>query len=372
MYPGNTPGVPVSSIPVPATEPSQAYSPTSPAVHDAPDRLALLQQAYLLEQLESHGDIGETAAALNRRITKTARRELELTAEVANDLRVTLAERGYLAATKEGHTVRYAITESGRAYLASLDRPTLSGRSKPATSVDESAISDEIRNAQRAYLLLQLLDADGATLTKGEANHLIPSKLQTSLSLKPATANLRRAKLAERGYLRITKSGRSEAYSLTLDGLEYLAAGAQHLAHADFVVKGKTLNALVAAARESPFQGGQRTAPAAAADAQPEKATLENAVLVEFEELRREHYGRSGLVPIHEVRQRINQRFGPASGRHEVLDEVILGLWRQKRLGVEGISDLSLATPAQLNDSIPGVSGPLFYLEAPREQPVTV
>jgi DNA-binding PadR family transcriptional regulator len=332
----------------------------------------LLPQAYLLEQLVSHGGTGETAAALNRRITKTAQRELGLTAKVANDLRATLAERGYLAATKERRAVRYALTESGRAYLASLERPTLSGRAKPATAMDEAAISDEIRKAQNAYLLLQLLDADGATLTKGEANHLIPGKLQTSLSLKPATANLRRAKLAERGYLRITKNGRSEVYSLTPDGLEYLAAGAQHLAHADFAVKGKTLNALVAAARELPFQGSQRTAPAAAAEAQPNKATLENAVLAEFEELRRERYGRSGLVPIHEVRQRISQRFGTAAGQHEVLDEVILGLWRQKRLGVEGISDLSLATPAQLNDAIPGVSGPLFYLEATREQPVTL
>ena len=97
--------------------------------------------------------------------------------------------------------------------MATLERPMLSGGAKPATAMDEAAVSDEIRKAQNAYLLLQLLDVDGATLIKGEANHLIPGKLQTSLSLKPATANLRRAKLAERGYLRITKSGRSEMYS---------------------------------------------------------------------------------------------------------------------------------------------------------------
>jgi predicted transcriptional regulator len=372
MDQGNAPGTPMSLTPVPVTEPSQADSPTPAAAYDAPDRLALLPQAYLLEQLVPHGGTGETAAALNRRITKTARCELGLTAKVANDLRATLAERGYLTATKEGCTIRYSITESGGAYLATLERPMLSGGAKPATAMDEAAVSDEIRKAQNAYLLLQLLDVDGATLIKGEANHLIPGKLQTSLGLKPAAANLRRAKLAERGYLRITKSGRSEVYSLTPDGLEYLAAGAQHLAHADFVVKGKTLNALVAAARELPFQESQRTAPAAVADAQPDRATLENAVIAEFEELRRERHGRSGLVPIHEVRQRISQRFGPAAGQHEVLDEVILGLWRQKRLGVEGISDLSQATPAQLNDAIPSDSGPLFYLEAPREQPVTL
>jgi predicted transcriptional regulator len=332
----------------------------------------LFAQAYLLEQLVSHGDTGESAAALNRKITKTAQRELRLTAKVANDLRASLAERGHLAATKEGRTIRYALTESGRAYLASLERPRLSGRAKPATAIDEAGFSDEIRDAQNAYLLLQLLNADGRTLTKGDANHLIPAKLQTSLSLKPAAANLRRVKLSERGYLRITKNGRSEVYSLTPDGLEYLAAGAQHLAYADFVVKGKTLNALVTAARELPFQGSQGTESATVADAQPDKATLENAVLAEFEELRREHHGRSGLVPIHEVRQRIRERFGSVAGRHEVLDEIILGLWRQKRLGVEGISDLSLATPEQLNDAIPRGSSPLFYLEAPREQPVTL
>ncbi len=332
----------------------------------------MLRQAYLLEQLVSHGDTGEKAAALNRKITKTAQRELGLTAKVANDLRVTLAERDYLAATKEGRTVRYNITEAGRIYLASLERPVLSGRTKSTAALDEAAISDEIRNAQNAYLLLQLLDADGETMDKGEANRLIRRKLQTSLSLKPATANLRRVKLAERGYVRIIPKGRSEEYKLTPDGLEYLAAGAQHLAHADFVVKGKTLNALVAAARELPFQGSQHTARAAVVGEQPDKATLENGVLAEFEELRRERYGYSGLVPIHEVRQRVSQRFGSAAGQHEILDEIILGLWRQKRLGVEGISDLSLATPAQLNDAIPSVSGPLFYLEAPREQPVTL
>jgi DNA-binding PadR family transcriptional regulator len=371
MDPGKASGILVPSTPVSMSEPAQTDSSTPLAAHDAPDRLASLRQAYLLEQLESQGSTRETATVLNRRITKVARRELGLTAKVANDLRATLTEQGYLVVTKEGRTVRYAITESGRAYLASLERPTLSGRVKPAAALDESAISDEIRNAQSAYLLLQLLDADGATLTKAEANHLIPRKLQASLSLKPATANLRRAKLAERGYLRIAKSGRSEAYSLTPDGLEYLAAGTQHLDHAAFVVKGKTLNSLVSAARELPFQGSQRTAPAVAA-APPEKATLENAVLAEFEQLHRKRYGRSGLVPIHEVRQRISQRFGSAASQHEVLDEVILDLWRQKRLGVEGISDLSLATPAQLNDAIPTDSGPLFYLETPREQPVTL
>jgi DNA-binding PadR family transcriptional regulator len=371
MDQGNATGVRASATPEPGTPPLQGDSAFAAAAQDAPDRAVLLQEAYLLEQLASHHGTGGMAAALNRRISKPAQRDLRLTAKVANAVRASLAERGYLAANRQGRTVRYAITDSGRSYLAGLERPMLSGRGKPAPSIDDSTIPDEIREGQNAYLLLQLLNAEGETLTRGEANKRIPRPLQTRLSLTPASANARRAKLAERGYLRIASSGRNEVYSLTRDGVEYLAAGAQHLAHADFVVKGKTLNALVAAARESPFQAGQASAPASTASAPPDQATLELAVLAEFEELHRECHGRSGLVPIHEVRQRIAQRFGPAAGRHDVLDEVILGLWRQKRLGLEGISDLSLATPAQLNDAIPGVSGPLFYLEAPREQPVT-
>jgi hypothetical protein len=94
------------------------------------------------------------------------------------------------------------------------------------------------------------------------------------------------------------------------------------------------------------------------------------AVLAEFQELWRERHGRSGLVPIHEIRQRIADRFGTAASRHDVLDEVILNLWRQKRLGLEAISDLAGATEQQLNASIPGVHGTLFYLEAPHEQSV--
>jgi hypothetical protein len=102
----------------------------------------------------------------------------------------------------------------------------------------------------------------------------------------------------------------------------------------------------------------------------PSQSELAEAVMAEFRDLRRERHGSSGLVPIHEIRQRIVERFGPTAGRHDLLDEVILGLWRSQRLGLEGISDLGKATNQQLNDGIPGVSGTLFYLETPREQPV--
>jgi DNA-binding PadR family transcriptional regulator len=328
----------------------------------------MLQRAFLLMQLESHADGAESLGPLNKQIGKAAQRELGLTAGVANGVRAKLAAEGFLAAAKLGSTFRYSLTDAGRAYLASLERPALSGRAKTTPPV-ESNVPEEIRDGQNGYLLLQLLSADGEMLTRSDANKLIPENLRSSLSLTPANANIRRAKLAERGYLRVSRIGRSEIYSLTPDGLEYLAAGARHLDHLEFPVKGKALNALVAAARESSFRPEQPSTGSTPVGAPPDKATLENQVLIEFEELRRERHGRSGLVPIHEVRQRIVERFGPPAGRHDVLDEVILGLWRQQRLGLEGISDLSQATPAQLSDAIPGVSGPLFYLETIREQP---
>ena len=164
-------------------------------------------------------------------------------------------------------------------------------------------------------------------------------------------------------------AGRSEAYTLTPDGLDYLAGVTTHLKHATFKLKGNTLNALVTA-RESSFERDRTTSPTVPERPIPSQTELAEAVLAEFQELRRERHGHSGLVPIHEVRQRIADRFGPAAGRHDVLDEVIRGLWRQQRLALEAISDLGDATEQQLNDSIPGISGTLFYLEAPREQPV--
>jgi predicted transcriptional regulator len=343
----------------------EAPTPRSEA---APDQMILLQQAYLLEQLAVEG-ANKTPGELNKKITAAAKRELELTADVANKVRRELAERGDLEMSKKGRRVSYALSATGRVYLAGLERPAVRGRTNQASAINEAVISPEVREAQKAYLLLQLLDADGQPLSRGEANR-IPDELRNSLGLKPAVANYRRAKLAEQGYVRITSSGRTEHYSLTRDGLDYLAAGAGHLDHAKFTLKGKTLRTLVAAARDSSFKGDRPPGSVSRERPAPSPSELAEAVLAEFQELRRERHGRDGLVPIHEVRQRMAQHFGSVAARHDVLDDVVLGLWRKKRLSLVAISDLGDATEQQLNESIQGVHGTLFYLEAPREQPV--
>jgi hypothetical protein len=226
-----------------------------------------------------------------------------------------------------------------------------------------------LREGQKAYLLLQLLDSDGHTLSQGDANR-IPKPLVRTLGLTPDVANYRRTKLEGQGYLKISQIGRTQQYSLLPDGVDYLTAGANHLDHAAVTLKGRTLNALVAAARESSFDCDKPTPSPASAQRLPSTAELEEAVLAAFQELLRERHPRSGLVPIHEVRQSVAERFGTGAARHDVLDEVVMHLWRSQRIGLEGISDLSKATEQQLNDSIQGINSTFFYLEVPREQPI--
>lgn len=329
--------------------------------------IAILQRAFLLGQLANQGTGSKSAGELNKKLPADARRKLHLTNDVAAKIRDELAEEKYLEKRKEGRKLMFAITESGRAYLTGLEQPVLFGRTKKQVSVDEDAIPPDLREGQRAYLLLQLLDAEGQSLTQGEANKNIRRELVASLGLNPAVANFRRSKLAEQGYIKIEPIARSTRYSLTPDGRDYLFAGARHIDHALITLKGKTLNALVSGARDSSFD---RDAPTLIVPHAPSPTELAEAVQDEFRVLLRERHGRSGLVPIHEVRQRIAARFGETAARHDVLDEVILALWREHRLGLEGISDLSSATEQQLNDSIQGVNTTLFYLEVLREQPV--
>jgi hypothetical protein len=239
---------------------------------------------------------------------------------------------------------------------------------------DEAMITEELREAQKAYLLLQLFDADNQTLTRGEANKFRDLRKSAKISLsfaKAAVPNYRRERLAEMGYLKVTP-GRTISYTLLPDGRDYLAACVRHLGHNDFkfTIKGKTLNALIAAASEPSFRTEPAPTKPISEQVIPDAAQLAEAVMAEFEDLCRERHGRSGLVPIHEVRQRITERFGAAAGRHDVLDEVILALWRDKRVGLEGISDLGSATEQQLNDSIPGVGNTIFYLEVPSGQSI--
>jgi hypothetical protein len=71
------------------------------------------------------------------------------------------------------------------------------------------------------------------------------------------------------------------------------------------------------------------------------------------------------------VRAEVRRRLGEAAGRHDHFDEVVLGLWRAKRLRLTPIADPGRATAEELQDAIPGVGETLFYLE-PAHEPAPV
>jgi DNA-binding PadR family transcriptional regulator len=255
------------SLPQPAPQAQPGPSGDQAPAPTDPNRLVLLQQAFVLEQLEQEGSAGTSDGELNRQIPVGVRRELQLDNDLASRLRRQLAEKGYLEPTRQGRKVSYRLTDAGRTYLAGLERPGLAGRGRRVAAVDEAAIADELREAQKAYLLLQLLNADNQPVSRAEANK-IPQQLSAALGLDPAVANYRRARLAEQGYIRITRTGRGEQYTLTPDGYDYLLAGARHLPDVVIPLKGKTINTLVAAAREASFER-ERPAPQPASQQAP-------------------------------------------------------------------------------------------------------
>lgn len=91
---------------------------------------------------------------------------------------------------------------------------------------------------------------------------------------------------------------------------------------------------------------------------------LASEVLEAFAELKREKYGHSGLVPIPEIRRSIAARLGPESARHDVLDDVIKGLVRDRKLNIIPLNDATGVSIEDRNEGIPGSQETWFYLES--------
>ncbi len=134
------------------------------------------------------------------------------------------------------------------------------------------------------------------------------------------------------------------------------------------VLKGRVLNELMEAARDAAkeFEPGSSTgqSPMTAGESMaPSSQEIERAVMDAFEELRREKYSMSGMVPIHEIRQRIRERVGADAAGHEVLDEAMQRMRRAGRLRLVPLTDQGNVTPEQMQDAIPGEGETLFYVE---------
>src|SRR5262245_57046753 len=91
----------------PAPEPEPEGLATPAPSPSAPARLALLQEAFLLEQVATQGTGGMTGGELNRKIGAAVRRELQLSPDVAGKVRGRLSEQGYLATRKNGRKILF-------------------------------------------------------------------------------------------------------------------------------------------------------------------------------------------------------------------------------------------------------------------------
>lgn len=212
---------------------------------DSDANLAQYQHSFLLQQLEDAPGHSLTRADANRALRADVRRRLGLTVDLANQIREELADDRLIRIRTVNRNHIYELTAPGRRYLRTLplvqDRPTMQSR--------VTTVGGEVRDYQRAYLLLQLFRAPEMTLSSKEANRFDRITRET-LSLNAATAKEVRRSLAKHGYLEIESHGRSETLMLTREGVALLGTLRYH-PEMELRLTGEELNELLAAARAS-------------------------------------------------------------------------------------------------------------------------
>jgi predicted transcriptional regulator len=336
----------------------------SPAV---PSVASLPQQAFVLQRLADAPARRLTRGEVNKKCSVQPAKRIGLGDKSALDgLVAYLANAGFIRAGKQGRSVVIELTEMGQAHLQTLEpvpaRVTGRGEFKPPSS-------DAVASGRRSFLLLQMFLAPQQRLAQNEANRKLGTLGTKYLDLNAATAQALRQQLAAEGLLTITKTGRQEVCSLTTAGV--LALGALPIYEAgEFRLTGKQLNGLLEAARDAALQFQNPAPVASPPPAESGPTTLGQMIFDQLEELRRDKYHRTGLVPLFEVRRRVRERFGEESARHSVFDEAMQELRRRGRVRLLPISDAGMASSEELQDSIPGVGETLFYAEFAHEHAV--
>jgi predicted transcriptional regulator len=355
----------------PSVQPSSS-EPAAPKAPPASPPAALNdeQQAYLLHFLAQAPDGSMRHGEIRKKVELIAAGRIGLNPTLAMSGLERMVADGLVETFNKRGTTNYRLTERGRARLQSLEahRPTASktgGEYHPPAN-------ENIKREREACLLLGLLEAEGNTLTGGEANRLVART--PNLDLNPTTATKVREELAQRGLIGIERQGRTIKYTLTSAGR--MALGNMKFSDdSQLTLKGRVLNDLMEAAREAAKEferpsGSGSTTPSSRSSGSTSPDQIERSVLEVFEELRREKYAMSGMVPIHEIRQGIRQRLGADAARHEVLDEVVQNMRRTGHLRLIPLTDHGNATPEQMQDSIPGTGETLFFVETAHEPAV--
>ena len=78
-------------------------------------------------------------------------------------------------------------------------------------------------------------------------------------------------------------------------------------------------------------------------------------------------FARDGMVPIHALRKRIAEKHGPEMASHAVLDKALKELRFNQNLGLIAVSDYSLLSHQEIDDSVPGLNETFFAIKSPRD-----
>ncbi len=263
-------------------------------------------------------------------------------------------DSGDLAVQVTGDGISYTLTPVGSERLKSLrtDYPVL-----PPTGGLNAKTQERIRQAQIAFILLKLSEAPHRTQTATEA---LAVPFPKGFKPSNATAWLVRSELANQGYLTPSWTGEVGIYTLTPAGMRHLA-GLPFDAFDKLEIKGSALTELLATARSGASANLPSVTPSPTVP--PTAAELEAAVMEIFHGLLRERHANIRMVPIHEVRAAVAERYGAAPASHAVFDEALHDLRRAKRVRLIAIDDRSRATKQHLESSIEASVGTLFYME---------
>jgi|GEM_PF-5105186 len=234
-------------------------------------------------------------------------------------------------------------------------------------------IPEEQLQAQEAFILLQVFRAKEQKLTRSELNGKLKSRaavgqLEFDVKASPATVDYHLAELVDKGSLIEQKRGVSVSYSLHAEhGAKALASVKQHEA-VSFTMTGETLNALLAAARQSKaaepkVEDSSQVDGFIASVSQQAAHPLDPYHIMKYvDQLRSDKYAGNDKIPIHEVRRLIADHHGEEASSHSTFDPLIKQMRSNGQLRLIAISNSGDATQAQLDDSIPGMNETLFYI----------
>ncbi len=274
-----------------------------------------------------------------------------------------LIEQGLITVSgggKDGRHPRpkasYSLTEKGRLHL------------RPGRPVH----SDELLQAQEAFILLQVFRSKERKLTRSDLDAKLKTKaaigqLEFDVKETPETVSYHLAELVEKRHLDEESGRNSVSYALNPEyGTKALASARQHDA-VSFTMTGETLNALIAAARRSePDQPREERSPAPGvpdeAPAPTSRPLGPQDIARYVEHLRADKYAGKDLIPIHEVRRLVAERHGDEAAGHPSFDPLIKRMRREEQLELIAISDNRGATQEQLDNAIPGMNETLFYI----------